>query len=284
MDCELSETFLKQLSSCLNIDPALARRLHIVTQLRHVMHLCATAFERTHRPFPFHRPSEPLRGNSMSFSRLKAPLLALALAGVGSAHAATILSEGFEGVTLSDLATSGWVMTNLSSPVGTTGWFVSSNGNQFDALAGSSYMAANYNSSTDVGTVDNWLITPAFSTAAAGTVSVYLKGSTTPGFTDTVKFGFSNGSSSTSAFTLMSSTVSVASDWTQYTFAYAASGAASVGRFAIEYVGLDAGLDFVGVDSFTVSNAVSAVPEPATWAMFALGMLGVAASRRRSQR
>src|ERR1700712_3023455 len=109
----------------------------------------------------------------MSVFRLKLPLLALALVGAGSAHSATVLSEGFEN--FSSLATSGWVFTNNSTPVGTTSWFKPSDADQFAAQAGTatSYVAANFNSSVDGGTVDNWLITPTFSTAAAGTVSVY---------------------------------------------------------------------------------------------------------------
>jgi len=206
-------------------------------------------------------------------------LLALALAAAGSAHAsAPLLAEGFDDVT--SLFSSGWVSTNLSSPAGSTGWFQGS-GFQFAAQAGGedSYAAANFNSGVDGGLVDNWLITPTFSTAQAGVVSLWLKGSVDPGYSDTVKFGFSNGSADTSSFTT-GTAVAAVGDWTQYSFAFAAGGAGSVGRFAIEYTGAASNLDYVGIDSLSVS----AVPEPGTWLMFGLGAMGLLAARRRQAR
>jgi len=206
-------------------------------------------------------------------------LLALALAAAGSAHAsAPLLAEGFDNVP--SLFDSGWVATNLSAPAGSTGWFQGS-GFQFAAQAGGedSYAAANFNNGVDGGLIDNWLITPTFSTAQAGVVTVWLKGSIDPGYTDTVKFGFSNGSADTASFTT-GSLVAATADWTQYSFSFAAGGAGSVGRFAIEYTGSASNLDYLGVDSLRVS----AVPEPGTWLMFGLGALGLLAARRREAR
>ena len=210
----------------------------------------------------------------MSFSRFKLPLLASVLAFAGAAHAgAPLVSEGFDNDT-STLAGKGWVITNLSTPGGSTSWFEPGAGAVIPAHSGSSYIAANYLSSGDNGSVDNWLISPTFSTATPGFVTLYLTGAN-EGYDDTLKFGFSHGSAATAAFT-MGSALTAPADWTAYTFAYAAGGAGSVGRFAIEYTGDWAALDYVGVDSVSIS----AVPEPATWAMFALGALGVALRRR----
>ena len=211
----------------------------------------------------------------MSFSRLKLPLLVSALAFASATHAATtLLTEGFDNDTPT-LAGKGWVITNLSSPVGSTTWFEPGEGAQVPVYQGSSYMAANWLSSGDGGTVDNWLISPTFSTANSGYVTFYLTGANEAGFVDTLKFGFSGGSSTTSDFT-MGSLVTAPEGWTAYTFAYAAAGAGSVGRFAIEYTGDSATLDYVGVDSLSIN----AVPEPATWAMFALGAAALVARRR----
>jgi hypothetical protein len=211
----------------------------------------------------------------MSLSRLKLPLLVSALAFAGVTHAATtLISEGFDNDS-STLAGKGWVIDNLSTPGGSTTWWEPGAGALIPAYSGSSYMAANFNSAADNGSVDNWLISPTFSTATAGYVTLYLSGAN-EGYDDTLKFGFSNGSTTTSAFA-MGSTVTAPADWTAYTFAYAAGGAGSVGRFAVEYTGDWATLDYVGIDSVSIN----AVPEPATWAMFALGAAAAAAARRR---
>ena len=208
----------------------------------------------------------------MPFSRLHSTLLASALALAGTAHAATttLVSEGFDSV--STLASHGWVLTNNSTAGGTTGWFQGEDF-IFPSQAGTnSYAAANFNNAPVGGTIDNWLISPEFSTATRGYVSIWLRGAADDGFADTVKFGFSNGSSDTSAFAT-GALVTATGDWTQYTFAFAAG---STGRFAVEYTGLADVSDYVGVDTLRIA----AVPEPATWALFALGLAGVVARRR----
>jgi len=218
----------------------------------------------------------------MSLCKLKPALLASALALAGTAHAATVFSEGFDDVF--GLADNGWVLTNNSSPanntVDGTGWFQGSADNGiFDAQAGAGYAAANYNNAAAGGTIDNWLITPTFSTALAGTVTVWLRGDILDGFTDTARFGFSQGSSDIASF-VTGSAVTATGTWTEYSFAYAAGGAGSTARFAIEYTGDADSANFIGVDTLTIT----AVPEPATWALFALGAAGVVARRRSSAR
>src|ERR1700690_2848835 len=67
--------------------------------------------------------------------------------------------ENFDDI--NTLAGSGWVMTNNSSPIGTTGWF-QGNTAVFDAQAGppDAYIAANFNNAAFGGNISNWLMTP----------------------------------------------------------------------------------------------------------------------------
>jgi hypothetical protein len=209
----------------------------------------------------------------MPVSRLHSTFLASALALAGTAHAnTTLVSEGFDNV--ATLASSGWVLTNASTAGGTTGWF-QGDGSIFPAHAGTGFAAANFNNAPTGGTIDNWLISPQFSTASNGHVTLWLRGAADDGFADTLKFGFSTGDSATASFTT-GALVTATGDWTQYSFAYTAGGAGSVGRFAIEYTGLADVSDYVGVDTLSIT----AVPEPATWALFAFGLAGVVARRR----
>jgi PEP-CTERM motif len=215
---------------------------------------------------------------------MKARLAALAAVLMFAATAAqsqvTLINEGFNNVTT--LAGSGWIISNVSTPIGSTSWF---QGDQqvFTSQAGApeAYIAANFNSAAGGGTIADWLISPTFQTANAGTVSFYARADIADGFADHLKFGFSNGSSTLADFTL-GAVQTIAGGWTQYTFAYGAQGAGSTARFAIVYTGLADLSNYVGIDTFSVV----AVPEPETWALFALGLggLGVVSRRRAARR
>jgi hypothetical protein len=213
-------------------------------------------------------------------TRFKRTLCALAvsLAATGAAHASTpLIDEGFNDV--GSLGTNGWLTTNLSSPVGSTGWYAGLT-DVFGAQEGSGYLAANFNNAQAGGTIDNWLITPEFSASQGGTVTFWVRGAADAGYADQFKVGFSNGSSNTIDF-LTGGTMTASQDgWTAWSFNYAAQGVGSTARFAIEYTGAADSSDYIGIDHLTVS----AVPEPATTLMFAAGLLGLAAARRRAAR
>ncbi|MFA7469867.1 MAG: choice-of-anchor J domain-containing protein, partial [Weeksellaceae bacterium] len=70
-----------------------------------------------------------------------------------------ILKEDFDDITT--LSANGWIMTNQSNPTGTTGWF-QGNSNTFPSQQGAnnSYIAANFNNTSGMGHISNWLITP----------------------------------------------------------------------------------------------------------------------------
>ena len=213
---------------------------------------------------------------------LKHLLAATALALAASAQADPLIDESFDSITT--LAGKGWVLTNDSVPTGTTAWFqgnVGAAGDVFygDGSSGGGYIAANYNNAASGGFVNNYLITPVFSTELAGTVSFLAKADVSdPSYYDLIRIGFSSGSSDPFNFSL-SPTITLTGDWVQYTFSYAAAGIGSVARFAVDYTGWADKANYIGIDSFSVS----AVPEPSSWALLGLGLACmVVYSRRRT--
>jgi hypothetical protein len=220
----------------------------------------------------------------MSLVRLRLPILAAALLAAAGAHAATLLSEGFDDV--ATLAGSGWLSVNLDpDPALTVDWFQGQS-NIFESHSGAldSYIASNYSAAAPGTTLENWLITPEFSTEQAGTVTFWLRGAADVGYVDTVRVGFSDGSTDTTQF-LLGTAIVATGGWTEYTISYAAGGTGSTARFAIEHTGLEDLSDYVGVDDVSVNTAATGVvPEPAGWATLAAGLLGLAALRRRGTR
>ncbi|WP_158218788.1 choice-of-anchor J family PEP-CTERM protein [Roseateles aquatilis] len=208
----------------------------------------------------------------------KKAYVALALIGaVASAHAGpTLINEGFDNVS----TLSGWLRTNNSTPGGTaTPWF---QGDQtiFQALSGAanSYIASNYNNAPAGGTLASWLISPVFSTAQNLEVSFWARGDIADGFLDKLTYGMVDATGNLTSFVPQATVVAVGA-WTQYTFLLSGQ-AGTNGRFAIGYVGSADQANYVGLDSVTVT-----VPEPSSWALAGVSLLGLlAARRRRAQR
>lgn len=193
---------------------------------------------------------------------------ALSLAALGStaarADGVEVLNEGFDNVS----ALNGWVQVNNSVPPG-SGWF---QGSLFPAQAGpaNSYAAANFlGAANGSGNVDNWLITPTLDLSGATTLSFFTRTDGTPGFNDVLQVLYSSGSgtdpSGFSLLTTVGGTAGYPSDWTQFSASLDASGS---GRFAFRYVGPADTLNYVGLDTVSV---ITAVPEPSSWMMLALG-------------
>jgi hypothetical protein len=218
----------------------------------------------------------------MKITRLLGGLL---LAAAASSQAAPLLSEGFDNI--GTLSAAGWVMTNNSTPGGSTGWFQGNSGVfPADTGAADSYIAANFLNAPAGGAVSNWLISPqlTFTGPASLAFSLRLLGT----YTDTVEVYFSpngasadvgNTSSSVGVFTLRS-TLSSNSDtgWLTQSLAIGAAGA-NDGRFAFRYVVSDTNLfgDYIGIDNVSVT----AVPEPAAAVLMAFGLAGLALAGRR---
>jgi len=206
---------------------------------------------------------------------MKKALVALVISGMAlSAQAGALLNEGFDDV--SGLAAKGWILNNASTEGGLTpNWF---QGDQsiFRAQNGAanSYAAANYNNAGAGGNLDNWLITPEFSTGINGAiVSFWLRAAAVEGFSDQIAFGFGNGSD----FDL-GAPVTVGTDgWVRYTARI--GGGQGDARFALQYTGAADFANYVGIDRLQVAE----VPEPASTAILLAGAMGLALSRRRKR-
>ncbi|MDY0743492.1 choice-of-anchor J domain-containing protein [Paucibacter sp. R3-3] len=206
-------------------------------------------------------------------NKLTLGLSALALAGAAHANG-VVFTEGFD-----DFVKSGWIQTNLSSPVGKS-WSQGIGDASYAAQSGAetSYAQATYLSADlGSGSIDNWLISPVISLGGSTVLSFYARTEDVAGFADSFSVLFSAGSgSATSGFTtILASVTASTADWTQYTVTLPS---AATGRIAFEYLVADANnANSLGID--TVS--VSAVPEPATYGLMAMGLAGLAMLRRR---
>lgn len=94
--------------------------------------------------------------------------LFLAAALLPAAAQAQPLVEGFDaGVP------AGWVVTNHSSPVGSTNWFAG-NTAVFGPHASAGYVGANFNATTDGGTVSDWLLSPQLTSLQNGQLLTFF--------------------------------------------------------------------------------------------------------------
>lgn len=208
-----------------------------------------------------------------------AGVLALALSAplitAGSAQAATtVLTEGFDDIN----ALQDWNQYNYSFPQG-QGWF-QGNAGVFAAQAGAadSYIASNSLAADGGnGSVDSWLITPLLNLTGTSVLSFFSRGAGTPGYSDLLEVRFDNGSGTFSTpLAILGGLDPYPGQWTSYSAVFHAEGN---GRIGFRYLGDAESLDYIGIDSVKV---LTAVPEPSTWLMFALGLAGVGALRRRS--
>ena len=186
-------------------------------------------------------------------------------------------SEGFEDITL--LPGMGWASQNNSNPLGLTGWFQGNDG-VFPAQAGSttSYLGANFNNTSGVGTISNWEITPAVTLSAGDTVSFWTQ--TAPGsiWPDRLELRMSLNGASTNVGTSETSVgdfTTVLAEvnpnlvvggypevWTQYvvTLTSAQVPTPTLGRFAFRYFVTNGGpsgdnSDYIGIDTFDYTAA-----------------------------
>ncbi len=180
-------------------------------------------------------------------------------------------SESFNDITT--LAGSGWVTSNVSVAVGSTGWFqgnATSAGGPFDAYngAGNAYIGANYNNTGNVGTISNWLMTPNRTFRNGDVLTFYTRKPSPDTYADRLEVRLSTNGASTNVgsgtsvgdyTTLLLSinpnlTLGVyPTTWTMYTITISGLPAPTSGRIAFRYFVTSAGLsgtnsDYIGID------------------------------------
>lgn len=217
--------------------------------------------------------------------------LAMLLCG-GAVQAATIpINEGFEGPGLP----AGWVHINNSSPLPPArldgSWHKpDSPPPAFPAFAGSanSYFADNFGAALVDGNPNNisdWLFTPNLTLANGTKLTFWTRGEGL--FPDRLQvrmntnFGTNVGNTATSVgdFTTLLFDTDVAfpggypTAWTMVSITLSGLAGLTDGRFAFRYFITDnnANGDYIGIDSVTVT----AVPEPETTLMLALGLVAM---------
>jgi len=212
---------------------------------------------------------------------------------------ADALTENFDNV--ASLTGSGWVMTNNSSPAGTTGWFQGNTG-IFGAQSGSanSYIAANFLNADAGGNISNWLITPELDLSSAIILTFFTRTETGAPFADNLEVRLSTKGASTDVGATDSSvgdfvTLLLAinpsldpngypQDWTQFSLTISGLGTGAQGRLAFRYTVPDTSVngDYIGIDTVNVTPT----PEPATLSMLLIGAVAFGArklARKRKQ-
>ncbi|RFP19125.1 MULTISPECIES: choice-of-anchor J family PEP-CTERM protein [unclassified Duganella] len=214
-----------------------------------------------------------------------------AAAATSSAFASPLLSEGFNDI--GTLASSGWVMTNNSNPVGATSWYQGQDF-AFHAAQGpsDSYISANNGNTNFSGSISNWLITPEVAMANGEKLNFSLRLLAEVGAIDTVEVYYSTAGASSNVGSTATSTgdfhllqtysASTDNGWSNNSLTLSGLSGSTTGRYAFRYVVDNTAIngDTIGIDSVNIS----AVPEPTTALMLLLGLGVVAVSRKKQLR
>ena len=209
------------------------------------------------------------------------------------ARAATLLSENF------DTFPASWTVVNNSAPVGTTDWFQGNAGVvQSHQGAPDSYAAANFNNAGFGGNVSDWLITPVVPLSNGEVLAFYTRteiGGAAFGDGLQVRLSSSGASidvgitdSSVGDFSTVLLDINPTQypeAWTLYSLTLSGLAPGSTpGRLAFRYLVNDTSVsgDYIGLDTFSLSDSVAQTPLPAALPLFAaaLGVLGLVGRRK----
>jgi len=187
------------------------------------------------------------------------------------------LQEGFD-----TILPSGWISRNMSSPPGVLNWFQGS-GSVFMAHSGASnsYAAANFNNTTGVGTISNWLISPHLSFMNGDEVVFYTRTATGSIYPDRLQVRLSIAGASTNVgadqnsvgdFTTLLAEINPALSvggypeiWAEYRLVISGLTTPATGRIAFRYFVTNGGpsgsnSNYIGVDTFAVCHYGAYLP------------------------
>ena len=215
----------------------------------------------------------------------KLNVAAAALLGTAGLAFGQAINETFDNV--AGLTAAGWTMTNMSDPIGTTGWFqgnITTTG--FPAHTGEGYIGANFNNtgSTVPGTISNWLILPPRTLQNGDVVKFWSRTTIDQMWADRLALrmslagtGANVGTSATSVGDFTTELLVInpdlqlggayPSEWTEYSVTLSGIPAPTVGRLAFWYNVTNAGLaglnaDYIGIDDVTYTpGAATCYPD-----------------------
>ncbi|MGB5030110.1 MAG: choice-of-anchor J domain-containing protein, partial [Chitinophagaceae bacterium] len=207
-------------------------------------------------------------------------LIFLSLSKISTAQ--VLYSEGFTDIT----ALPGWANQNLSSPVGSTGWFQGNSG-VFPSQAGAAtaYIGANFNNTTGANTISNWLFMPNISIKNGDQFTFYTRVPTGgAAFPDRLQVRMSLNGASTNAGATATSVgdftnllldinptygAAYPETWQQFTVIISGVPAPTSGRLAFRYFVENGGpsganSNYIGIDEvvYTAIGACSGTPAP----------------------
>lgn len=229
-------------------------------------------------------------------SYLTRSLALIALAAIPS-FGAVILSQNFDNV--ATITGSGWVMTNNSSPIGTTNWFQGNTG-IFSSQTGAadSYIAANFENAAAGGDISNWLLTPTVTVNNGFVLSFYTRTETASPFPDRLQVYLSLNGASTNVggtatslgdFTTLLLDINPTltsgiypESWALQTVTLNGLSGATTARIAFRYVVSDTSSNgnYIGIDTFALDDGI---PEPSSIVLAGLALAGLAAWKKRRE-
>lgn len=209
---------------------------------------------------------------------MKKLLLSLLLIVSAGAQSQTLLQENFNSLGSPIALPTGWTQLNLSSPIGSAGWFAGNPAN-FPAFNGptNGYIGVNFNSGSGTSTLNNWLMTPVVTVQNGDKISFYTRTTTGSIYPDRLELRQSTaGAASTNpsgltnvgSYSVLCLTVNqalVAADypqtWTKYTYTVTGLTGQVSSRFALRYTVPGGGpngnnSNYIGVDAFQVARPV----------------------------
>jgi hypothetical protein len=197
---------------------------------------------------------------------------------VGGTPAATpsctpSLDEGFDNITILP----GWVMINHSEPLGVADWFQGTD-TVFPAFDGppTAYIAANFNDTSGVGTISNWLLTAQVRLESGSTLTFYTRTPEMSTFPDRLQVRMSTNGASTNVgtgafdvgdFTNLLLDINPTymmggypETWTQFTVNVNGTPPGTLGRLAFRYFVENGGPNGTRSNYIGIDRAVYRVP------------------------